>query len=226
MSKKWWIVLGSVIAVIVLAIGVGPWLYVKLFHGDQPEALGLSGVAEAADESVPLDGEWVIGMNSGSKAGYEVWESLNGQRVFVRGQGESVGGAVQIEGGKLTSGTAEVTVSGIKTDNSTRDGAFNMWIMETSEFPYATFEITEPVGVSTLPTDGSSIAVPVVGNLTFKGVTRPATAQTEVRRSGSALEAAGKIDVTWSDYGVSAPSLPNIVVEPQGQVQFALNLTL
>lgn len=221
MRKRLLWILGGLVLVAALVIGVGPWVYAKFLHGDQPDALGLSSESNAA--SGPLDGNWTAG--EGSQAGYEVWETLNGARVFVRGQTNDVTGSAIIEGSALTSGTVEVKVESITTDDSRRDTMFDMRIMSTVVHPNATFTITEPVDLSALPSDGSSLTVPVTGELTLRGKTQPVTADFEIRQSGERLETAGAIDVTWSDYEVPMPTwFPNIVVEDAGQVQFSIAL--
>ncbi|MGW4481465.1 YceI family protein [Rhodococcus triatomae] len=215
-----WIV-GAVLAVAVIAVGVGPWAYAKFFHGDQPDALGLTGEASGASGS--LAGNWTVVPESA--AGYEVWETLNGQRVFVRGQTQDVTGTATVEDSTLTAGTVEVDVASIATDSERRDAMFDMMIMNTGSFPTATFELTEPIDLSTVPEDGSTISVPVAGKLTLRGQTRDVTSTFDIRRSGERLETAGAIGVAWTDYQVQKPTtFPNIVVEDAGQVQFSIVL--
>lgn len=224
MNKRWWWLIGSAVAVIAVVFLAGPWVYANFIHGDQPEALGLSENADPADASVEIDGAWTVG--AGSKAGYEVWETLQGQRVFVRGQTEKVSGNATIEGGKLTEGSVEVLVASIATDDARRDFQFSSTVMNSGKFPKATFTITEPVDLSTLPADGTTVTVPITGELTLRGETRPVTTDFEIRRSGSTIEAAGAIDVTWTDYNISKPTMfANIIVEDAGQIQFSIVLS-
>ncbi|MGW0045582.1 YceI family protein [Rhodococcus sp. NPDC003348] len=222
MRKRLWWILGSVVVVAALAIGVGPWAYAKFLHGDQPDALGLSGTSEGGSGS--LDGEWTV--QPTSAAGYEVWETLNGQRVFVRGQTSTVNGTATVQDSKLTTGTVEVDVASIATDNGRRDSYFDMFVMNTGSFPKATFEVTEPVDLAAVPEDGRAVSVPVTGKLTLRGQSREVTTDFDIRRSGETLETAGALDVAWSDYQVQKPTtFPNIVVEDAGQVQFSIVLS-
>ncbi|MGC0364585.1 polyisoprenoid-binding protein YceI [Rhodococcus sp. 27YEA15] len=224
MKKRWWWVIGSVVAVAVVVVLVGPWFYAKFLHGDQPEALGLSDSAAPADASVEIDGAWTVG--TGSKAGYEVWETLQGQRVFVRGQTEKVSGNATIESGKLTAGTVDVSVAAIATDDGRRDFQFSNTVMESAKFPNATFTVTDPVDLSALSADGAILTVPISGELTLKSETRPVTADFKIRRAGEGIEAAGAIDVTWSDYQIEKPTMfANIIVEDAGQIQFSVVLS-
>ncbi|MFD1813282.1 YceI family protein [Rhodococcus gannanensis] len=221
MRKRVLWIIGAVLAVAVIAVGVGPWAYAKFFHGDQPDALGLSGAATGGSGS--LDGNWTVAPESA--AGYEVWETLNGQRVFVRGQTQDVTGTATVEDSTLSAGVVEVDVASIATDSERRDAMFDMMIMNTGSFPTATFEVTEPVDLSVVPEDGSTVSVPVSGKLTLHGQTRDVTTNFDIRRSGENIETAGAVDVAWTDYGVQKPTtFPNIVVEDAGQVQFSIVL--
>lgn len=222
MRKRLWWIIGSVLVVAAVAIGVGPWAYAKFLHGDQPDALGLSGSSDGG--SGPLDGEWAVA--PGSAAGYEVWETLNGERVFVRGQTATVNGTATVADSVLTTGTIEVDVASIATDNGRRDSYFDMFVMNTGSYPKATFVVTEPVDLATVPDDGSVVSVPVTGELTLRDQTREVSADFDIRRSGENLETAGALDVAWSDFQVQKPTtFPNIVVEDAGQIQFSIVLS-
>ncbi|MFZ2177628.1 MAG: YceI family protein [Rhodococcus sp. (in: high G+C Gram-positive bacteria)] len=221
-KRVWWIVTGVV--VVLALVGVGPWVYAKFLHGDQPDALHLSGNPAPVAADGPLDGAWTV--SPGSRAGYEVWETLSGQRNFVRGQTDRVTGGVTVQDSVLTAGKVEVDVASIATDDGRRDTMFRTLVMNTASQPTATFEISQPVDLSALPGDGSTVTVPVNGKLTLRDQTRDVTTNFQVRRSGENIETAGAIDTVWTDYHINKPTLfPNIVVEDTGQVQFSIVLT-
>ena len=221
-KRVWWIIAG-VVAMIVLVVGVGPWAYAKFLHGDQPDALHLSDDPAAAATG-PLDGTWSV--SPGSHAGYEVWETLSGQRTFVRGQTDQVTGTAAVENSVLTTGNVTVDVKSIATDDTRRDNMFRTLVMNTAAQPTATFEISQPVDLSELPADGTAVTVPVHGTLTLRDQTRDVTTNFQIRRSGQNIETAGAIDTIWTDYQINKPTLfPNIVVEDAGQVQFAIVLS-
>ncbi|MFC9840498.1 YceI family protein [Rhodococcus sp. NPDC127530] len=223
-KRVWWIVAG-VIVVIALVIGVGPWAYAKFLHGDQPDALHLPGNPAPAAADGVLDGAWTV--SPGSRAGYEVWETLSGQRTFVRGQTDRVTGAATVQDSMLTTGNIEVDVASIATDDGRRDTMFDTLVMNTASHPTATFAISQPVDLTALPGDGTTITVPVDGKLTLRGQARDVTTNFQVRRSGETIETAGAIDTVWTDYHINKPTLfPNIVVEDAGQVQFSIVLSM
>lgn len=61
------------------------------------------------------------------------------------------------------------------------------------------------------------------GTLTLKGQSRPVTVDIDVLRSGDDLIASGSIPVTWTDFGVTPPSLGFVTVDGNGTVDFLLS---
>ena len=64
-------------------------------------------------------------------------------------------------------------------------------ILETSQFPTATFELTEPVDFGTEPADLEEITAEATGDLTVHGVTNSVTVDLVARRNGDAIEVTG-----------------------------------
>lgn len=92
--------------------------------------------------------------------------------------------------------------------------------MNTEEYPTATFEITEPVAL----TGASSEELQVTGELTMAGQTKELTGTFERTTDGENQVVTGALDVTLSDFGLEAPNLGFVTVEPDGQVEFLLQL--
>lgn len=224
--KKWWIV-GGVVVVVVLAVLVGPWVYGKFIAEDDAPAASVSTEgAQAATGSV--DGQWVVTTGSGANetaAGYTVSEILNGARVTVVGTTGQVSGAVSISERKMTAAEVVVQVADIATDNSRRDNQFRGNVMDAAAFPTATFTLDAPVDLASLPTDGTPATVRATGALTLKGQSRPVSVDVKVLHSGDTLIASGSVPVTWSDYGLTPPSLGFVTVDGNGTVDFLVSLT-
>ncbi|QTJ66458.1 YceI family protein [Rhodococcus sp. ZPP] len=225
MKKLWWAI-GGVVAVLVLAVLVGPWAYGQFIAEDDAPAASVSTEgAEAASGSV--DGQWTVVPGEApnqTAAGYTVHEILNGASVTVVGSTGEVAGSATVEGEKLTAGEVSVQVAGITTDQSRRDDQFRGNVMDTDTHPTATFTVAEPVDLSGLPEDGSVGTVTAQGTLTLKGQSRPVTVDIEVLRSGDDLIASGSIPVTWTDFGVQPPSLGFVTVDGRGTVDFLISL--
>ncbi|CAM3024969.1 YceI family protein [Prescottella defluvii] len=204
----------------------GPWIYGEFIAEDDAPAAAVSTEgAQAASGSI--DGEWAVGPGEGANttaAGYTVSEILNGARVTVVGTTDQVNGNVGIAGEKLTVAEVVVQVADIATDNARRDGQFRGNVMDAESFPTAKFALTTPVDLASLPTDGTAATVQADGTLTLKDQTRPVSVDVEVLHSGDTLVASGSIPVTWSDYGITPPSLGFVTVDDSGTIDFLVSL--
>ncbi|MEV0947244.1 YceI family protein [Rhodococcus sp. NPDC049939] len=224
MKKRWWII--GAVAVVILAVVAGPWIYGRfLVTDDDPAATISTEGAQAATGT--LDGEWTVTPGGGANrtaAGYTVDENLNGAANRVVGSTDDVTGSATVESEKLTAAEVTVQVASIATDVSIRDQVFRNGIMDTGSFPTATFVLSSPVDLSDLPTDGSVGKVTAEGMLTLRGETHPVSVDMDVLHTGDNLIASGSIPVTWADFGVQAPSLGFVTVEHNGTVDFLVCL--
>lgn len=221
----------SVVCVVVLggaAAIAGPVIYRDFISAPAADAPSVSTDA-AEQEAAPMQldpaalaGSWVVA--DGSEAGYRVKEVLNGTAVTVTGRTTEVDGTFTIADSGLTLDAAELTVdvASIATDSSERDSYFRGKAMRVDEFPTATFTLTEPVTLEAAPGANDVVKATVVGTLTLAGVSRPVTAEVQVKSDGSSAEIAGTIPVTFADFGVEAPNLGFVAVEPSGNVEFQL----
>ncbi|AWB96592.1 YceI family protein [Agromyces badenianii] len=230
MQKRTKIITVSIIAgALVLgatAAIAGPIVYRDLIVGEADAApsvtttpQGSSGTGEAASD---LSGDWAV--VDGSFAGYRVDEVLNGTDVTVTGHTEDVTGTLTVDGLTLTSASIEVDVASIATDSGNRDEYFRSSALRTDEFPTAAFVLTEPITVGSAPTVGKVQTVQATGDLTLAGVTRSVTVDLEAVLNGADGQVAGSIPIIFADFGVEAPNLGFVSVEPTGFVEFSLVL--
>ncbi|WP_125098271.1 YceI family protein [Leucobacter chromiireducens] len=229
-SQKVLIGVGAgVLALAAVAAIAGPMVYRDFIAAPAADAPALSGTEQIMGESSgdPLDpaviaGTWRVA--DGSEAGYRVNEVLNGTDVTVTGRTAEVSGDFQISADGLTLDTAQLTVdvASIATDSAPRDAYFRDEALRTGEFPEATFTLTEPVTLHEIPNSGDTVRTAAAGELTIAGETRAVTASVEVRSDGERAEIAGSIPITFEDFGVTAPNLGFVSVEPSGQVEFQL----
>jgi len=227
MKKKTGIVLG-VAAVVVVGLGVtaavaGPAFYRDVIVGE-PDAAPTVSVTPGATtiDTSDLSGAWTVG--DGSTAGYRVDEVLNGTDVTVVGTTDQVTGTVTVEGDSVTAATIDVDVASIATDSGNRDGYFRDDAMEASTYPTATFVLTQPIDAG-VPADGDVETVEATGDLTMHGVTQSVTVSLQAALSGDGVQISGSVPVTFSDYGVEAPSFGFVQVEDSGTVEFLVSAT-
>ena len=148
---------------------------------------------------------------------------LYNEQVTVVGRTESVAGVVVIEEGLLTEVRVVVDVGSIETDESARDAFFRR-ALDTTRFPEAVFELTEPVDVSAIGLSNSPLLTEGVGTLALHGIIQPVTAVLEVQRTVDGVEVLATVEVFLSDFELSAPDLGWVVVEPIGTVEALLQL--
>ncbi|MGN5237954.1 MULTISPECIES: YceI family protein [unclassified Rhodococcus (in: high G+C Gram-positive bacteria)] len=225
MRKAVW-VLVAVVVIALLGFFVAPWLYGNFIAEDDAPAASVStSGAEAATGE--LDGEWTVTPGADpnrTAAGYTVHEILRGADVTVVGSTDQVSGTATIADESLTAAEITVRVDGIATDISQRDGQFRGMVMDTANHPTATFTLTEPVDVSSLPTDGTVATVPATGILTLRGEERTVTVDVDVLRTGGSIVASGSIPATWTDWGIEPPNLGFVAVDESGSVDFLITL--
>ena len=193
-----------------------------------PDPLALSTPSPAAESVVDptapfvLNGRWLVA--SGSQAGYRIGEVLSGDAVEVVGRTDKVTGLATISGGSLASAQVVVDAGSITTDQSARDVYFRR-ALDTSTYPQATFELTQPVDVSALDTATGPIAVSAPGTLTIGRSSVDVTAELSVQRVGDRIEVSGKVPVVLADLNLTAPDLGFVTVDPSGSVEFLLLLS-
>ena len=224
------LLVAAAVLAVVLAVG-GPFVYINYFQGDTPERLAATGAQAATattgggveDTGVSLDGTWTVG--SGSQAGYRVKEVLFGQDTEAVGRTSAVTGELTLSGSEVSSGSFTVDLTQVTSDEERRDSQFQGRIMETASYPTATFELTEPITLASLPADGQTVTASATGELALHGVTRQVTIDVTVQRSGDTVQASGSIPVTFADYGIASPSFGPVTTEDNGEIEFLLALT-
>ena len=219
----WISVIAAVVVIGVVAAIVGTNLYTSSENAKASAApsVAASRAPSTIDDS-DLSGEWTVGGDS--EAGYRVHEVLNGSDVTVTGRTDSVTGSATVDGTSITKATITVQVADIATDSNQRDSYFRDSAMDTSAFPTATFELAEPIA-DAVPSGSGTTKVEASGNLTLHGVTKAVTATLEVGLNGDGVDISGSIPITFSDYGVQAPSLGFVKVDDAGAVEFLVHAT-
>jgi polyisoprenoid-binding protein YceI len=220
-KRRWlWLAIGVPVLVVVLAVG-GTFVYIHFVSPDPAPPLAFSSVAPSSASDPPLTGgvEGAWKATSDSKVQYRVDEVLFGQNNTATGSTNAVTGDLTIAG--TTVNTAKVTVDMTKftSDEGQRDGQFRGRIMQTSQFPTSTFELTQPLALGSIPPDLQEITATATGKLTLHGVTKDITVEVKARLNGSNLEVNGTIPVTFSDYNISNPSGGPASVGDNGQIE-------
>jgi len=112
-----------------------------------------------------------------------------------------------------------------RSDSGQRDGQFQGRIMDTADFPTATFELTSPIELAPVPTDGVAKTYTATGKLTIHGTTKDVTLDLDTKRTGNTIVVQGSQLITFSDYNIDNPSGGPASVGDSGTLEFLLEFT-
>jgi polyisoprenoid-binding protein YceI len=204
-----WIVAAA--AIVVLIVVGGPFVYFHFIQSDPPPKLSLDTTpvpsSVAGTNRAALAGTWKIA--TGSLVRYRVTETLFGQSGTAVGTTNSVTGSLTIAGTKVTATTFSVD-------------QFQHRIMDTTDFPTATFTLSSPIDLAPVPKDGTQKTYAVQGKFRLHGTTKDVTFTLTARRAGNVIQVQGDEPITFSDYNIDNPSGGPASVGNSGQLEFVL----
>ena len=215
------IVAGAVLLAVLAAGGYGLWYLFLQPPG--PAAVADSSLppvptSSAAGSSQPvsggIDGTWNVDTSIGSFAdstssfvGYRVQEELAsiGASTAV-GRTPNVSGSLTISGTQVTAATITADLTTLQSDDHRRDGQLARQGVQTSQFPTATFKLTAPIELGSVPADGKEIQVTASGQLTLHGQTKDVQIPLKARLSGATIAISGSLPIVFADYGIQKPN--------------------
>jgi polyisoprenoid-binding protein YceI len=232
-----------IIAVIVLAvIGAGAGLAILFVRGTPPPPVGAASASPGASQgavatdpgatadpgSTPASGDatrWTVDTSIGSFTdftgtfvGYRVDETLAGNEANTAvGRTPDVIGTLVLDGATITSVEISADLTALVSDDSRRDGRLRDQAIETSQFPDATFKLTQPIDLGSAPADGATFDVTATGELTLHGVTKTISLPLH-----GVL--AGAIEIAFADYNIEKPtSFLVLSIEDHGIMELQLH---
>ena len=223
-------------AVAVLAIGAvaGPWVYINLIKEDAPEALTLepstSTIAPESSTTIAvestttiapastIDGEWKVVAES--IVGYRVKETIVGQKTEGVGRTSEITGSLTIVDEQVTAAEFTVDMTTLKSDSTRRDRQVNTRILDTVNFPTATFTLKEPITLTPEALAGSDFSVDTTGTLALRGVTKDIDLTLIARLVDDVIEVNGSIQIVFTDWSIPDPSISSIIVVDRGLLEF------
>jgi polyisoprenoid-binding protein YceI len=189
----------------------------------QSPAASTQPAASVAGTDGSLDGTWTIDPTigsfdyaandfSGSWVGYRVQEELAGIGGTVAvGRTPDVSGSISLSGTTLTAADLTADLTTLRSDESMRDGQLGRQGVQTDQFPTATFVLTQPIELGTIPDENVAFTVDAVGDLTIHGVTNNVTIPLNVIRAGDIVGVSGSLTFTWGDFGMEQPTSMRVV---------------
>jgi polyisoprenoid-binding protein YceI len=222
---------GVVVLAIVAAGAFGLWyIFLRpsgpaaLVVPSKAAAMSSAGASAAASSSSAssssdplsggIDGTWNVDTSIGSFSdfsdsfvGYRVQEQLAniGGNTAV-GRTPAVSGSLTIAGTKVTATTIQADLTGLQSDDNRRDGQLSHQGLETSTFPTATFTLTSPIDLGSVPADGAEVSVTATGTLALHGQTKAVQIPLKAKLSGNTIVVTGSLDIAFADYGITKPN--------------------
>jgi polyisoprenoid-binding protein YceI len=232
-------------AIVVLAGAAGIYGLATLFLHPAPSAVSLDPGSSAPGASIGglpsgatstlaagLDGTWSVDASIGSFSdftdswvGYRVDETLIGNKANTAvGRTPNVSGTLSMSGAKITSAEITADLTALQSDDQKRDGQLLRQGIQTAQFPQATFKLTSPIDLGTVPTDGEAITATATGELTLHGATKTVQVPIQARLAGDVVTVAASLEIQFGDYGIERPtSFAVLSVEDHGTIELQLH---
>ncbi len=153
-----------------------------------------------------LEGTWSVVGGGASFVGYRVAEELAGIGATTAvGRTTAVTGTLTFDGGQITDVDLDADVSQLQSDQSRRDMALRQQALETGKYPTASFELSSPIALSSIPAEGTPVSATATGVLTVHGVERTVTIPLQGQLSNSRVVVVGSTEIAFADYGIAQP---------------------
>jgi polyisoprenoid-binding protein YceI len=173
-----------------------------------------------------VDGSWsVTPGDADGFVGYRVTEKLPAAIIEqeTTGRTNNITATMLIRGDTITEVTTKADLRDLTSDNGLRDAGIKDSGLESNKFPFATFELTEPIELGPLPHPGETITARAAGAFTLHGVTRRVTIAVKARWDGDRIQVVGSLPVVFADYDMTPPKIPVVAsIDDEGEMEFQL----
>jgi polyisoprenoid-binding protein YceI len=116
-------------------------------------------------------------------------------------------------------------MTSLKSDSSRRDRQVNDRILDTANYPTATFALNGPIALTPEALAGSDLTVNTTGTLTLRGVTNSVPVTLVARLVDNVIEVNGTIKIVFAEWQIPDPSISAIVVEDRGLLEFLIRFS-
>ena len=168
------------------------------------------GTTAAPESTVPardgLEGSWSVDTEV-SFVGYRIDEELASiGAITAVGRTSQLTAGLEFEGSQVTALDVTVDMTTLESDRSQRDSAMRSRGLETDSFPEATFSLTAPIELGSVPAEGETFTASAVGDLTLHGVTQPITLDLEGSLVEGNVVVVGSVEIALADYAIEKPT--------------------
>ena len=228
--KKLWLVVAALVVVVLAVGGFAVWYFVidddappeaALPERSQPPTSATSG---SASEPSAADGTWTVQQGEGVFVGYRVQELFANETLkkTAVGRTPAVEGRVTLDGATVAEGEFTADLTQLDSDQDRRDNYLRGSSLQTDDFPEATFVLSSPIDLGSVPKVGETVTVTANGDLTLHGVTKAVELQLEARWNGDVIDVAGRLPVQFADYGIEKPSVAILETDDHGTMELVL----
>ena len=216
----------TLLVLIVVAGGAAYWFLIREDTKPKPK-ITQTPVAVGTGTA---DGTWTLTANDsdGSFAQYRIGEQFAGGVIHSEATGHTndVKGTMKVSGTTVSGVNITANLAALKSDKDFRDGVIKDRGLETNKFPTATFVSTAPATLPGAPVKGATVDVPITGDLTLHGVTKPVTITLKGRWDGAKIQVVGDLAIKLPDYGMTAPTSQIVAaVDDHGSLELKLFFT-
>ncbi len=171
-----------------------------------------------------LTGTWQVTASEATFVGYRIQEVLSGVGDFTAvGRTAGVTGELVASGSTIDSVSIVADLTLLVSDNGARDSQMRRQGLETQDFPEATFVLTQPIDLGSVPAEGETITATGIGDLTLHGVTNSIELPIEGQIVGGSFVIIGSTSIAMAEYDIEAPKAPVVAsVEEIGVMEFSL----
>ena len=232
--KRNLLIVAAIFGVMAIAgAGFGLW-YILI--GPPSPAVAAPVIPSGAQVPAPasLDGSWTVNAKLGSFTDFSSsWLGYRVREKFVNvgghtavGRTPKVTGSLTLNGSTVTSATITGDLTALVSDASQRDGELGDSAIQSNTFPTATFVLTSPIQLGSIPADGTTVSATAVGDFTLHGVTRSVRLTIQAQKRGGIIAISGSLPIVFADYDFKGPSVLGFVnVEDHGTMELHLLFT-
>ncbi len=197
-----------------------------------PTASAGASSSASTPSSDGISGTWNVDTSVGSVSdgtgtfvGYRVKEELAtvGAQEAV-GRTAAVTGSMTIDGTTISAVDITADLTQLQSDESNRDRQLQRQGIETATYPTATFKLTQPIELGSVPADGQVVDATATGDLTLHGVTKSVQIPLQARIDGGVISVAGSLPIQFADYGIQSPQgMIVLSVEDHGTLELLVH---
>ena len=220
------IALASCVIVVIFGAFGFWWVVLRDTAPPRAEAPVLTESDIPADAVVPptADGTWTVFQGDDSFVGYRIKELFGGETFTKTAVGRTTGvtGSMVVDGSTIVDVRITADMTQMKSAAADRDATQQKAGLQIETYPEASFTLTAPIALPSVPTQGQELVITAVGDLTLHGVTKQVELSLKGTWNGATITVGGSAPVVLADFDIVPPASDLVGVEDAGEIEVAL----